>query len=668
VSAVRESIRIGCGAGFWGDSPEGPRQLVRQGGIDYLVLDYLAEITMSILARMKAKNPALGYATDFVSLVMKPLAREIAEKRIRVVTNAGGVNPEACRDALLAAFKEVGVDLKVAIVTGDDLSGEAERLRTAGVTEMFSGAPFPERTASINAYLGAFPIAAALEAGADVVVTGRCVDSAVVLGPLIHEFGWTAEDYDRLSAGSLAGHILECGAQATGGIVTDWRDVAGDWADMGFPFADCRADGSFEIGKPEGTGGRISPATIAEQIVYEVGDPAAYMLPDVTCDWSQVRLEASGPDRVRVSGARGRAPSGSYKVSATYPDGYRCMATMMIVGDDAAERAEAVAKAILARCGRLIREAGFPDFAETSIETLGAEASYGALSRARATREVVLKIGVRHPSKKALQIFAREIYPAATAMAQSLTGFAGGRPEPQPVIRLFSFLVDKAELHPTVSLGETPLAVSAHIPDLAVEPDRLPRGQCRAREPSPGTGEGWEGAEPTLVDCGAAPLSLSPPFREREAPHPALDQICESDRASADSDAPEIATGETTTIPLIALAFGRSGDKGDIANIGVIARDAAFLPWLRRALTPEAVGTHFAHHVQGKVERFDWPGLGGFNLVMHRALGGGGIASLRHDPQGKAMAQVLMSLPVPVPAAWLAPGGLLHGSKTTGDA
>lgn len=610
VATMRESIRIGCGAGFWGDSPEGPRQLVRQGGIDYLVLDYLAEITMSILARMKAKNPALGYATDFVSLVMKPLAREIAEKRIRVVTNAGGVNPEACRDALLAAFKEVGVELKVAIVTGDDLSGEAERLRAAGTREMFSGAPFPEKIASINAYLGAFPIAAALAAGADVVVTGRCVDSAVVLGPLIHEFGWALEDYDRLSAGSLAGHILECGAQATGGIVTDWREVAGDWADMGFPFADCRADGSFEIGKPESTGGRVSPATIAEQVVYEVGDPAAYLLPDVTCDWSQVKLEAAGPDRVRVSGARGRAPSGSYKVSATYPDGYRCATTMMIVGDDAAARAEAVAKAILARCGRLIREAGFPDFAESSIETLGAEASYGAQSGARATREVVLKIAVRHSSKEALQIFAREIYPAATAMAQSLTGFAGGRPEPQPVIRLFSFLIDKAELNPTVSVDETSLPVPAHIPA-----------------------------------AGA------------DAPAPA--------RAVADIAE---ATSETVTVPLVALAFGRSGDKGDIANIGVIARDPTFLPWLRRALTPEAVGAHFAHHVQGKVERFDWPGLGGFNLVMHRALGGGGIASLRHDPQGKAMAQVLMSLPAPVPAAWLAPGGPLHGSKTTDDA
>jgi hypothetical protein len=609
--AMRESIRIGCGVGFWGDSPEGPRQLVRQGGLDYLVLDYLAEITMSILARMKAKNPALGYATDFVSLVMKPLAREIAEKRIRVVTNAGGVNPEACRDALLAAFAEMGVELKVAIVTGDDLSGQAERFRAAGVTEMFSGAPFPEGVASINAYLGAFPIAAALAAGADIVVTGRCVDSAIVLGPLIHEFGWTAQDYDRLSAGSLAGHIIECGAQATGGIVTDWREVADGWSDMGLPFADCRADGSFEIGKPEGTGGRVSPATIAEQIVYEVGDPRAYMLPDVCCDWSQVKLEATGLDRVRVTGARGRAPSASYKVSATYADGYRCAATMMIVGDDAALRAEAVAKAILARCGRLLREAGLPDFAETSVETLGAEASFGDLSRARATREVVLKLGVRHPSKEALQIFAREIYPAASAMAQSLTGFAGGRPEPQPVLRLFSFLVDKTELRPTISLGDVSLSVPSDAP----------------------------------VAAANTPVS-----------------------AVFDGDPPDASCGETVAVPLVALAFGRSGDKGDIANIGVIARDVSFLPWLRRALTPDAVRRHFAHHVEGKVERFDWPGLGGFNLVMHRALGGGGVASLRHDPQGKAMAQVLMSLPVPVPAAWLAADGPLHAFAKRDDA
>lgn len=602
---MKQTVRIGCGAGFWGDSPEGPKQLVRHGGIDYLVLDYLAEITMSILARMKAKSPDLGYATDFVGAVMKPLAREIAEKSIRVVTNAGGINPEACGKALEAVFREAGVDLKVAVVKGDDLSARLDRYREAGVREMFSGAPLPERMASVNAYLGAFPIAAALDAGADVVVTGRCVDSAVVLGPLIHEFGWQPTDFDLLSAGSLAGHVLECGAQVTGGIFTDWRSVADGWDDMGFPVADCRADGSFDVTKPEGTGGLVSPATVAEQIVYEVGDPAAYVLPDVACDWSGVRLVQSGPNRVTVSGAKGRAPTPSYKVSATYADGYRATVTMMIAGREAAAKAEAVGRAILSRCRRLMAEAGHPDFAETSTEVLGAESGYGAATRAAGTREVILKIGVRHASRDALQVFAREIYPAATAMAQGLTGFAGGRPDPQPVIRLFSFLADKADIPVSVSFGGEEKTVPIFLPNAA--PDERPA------------------------------------------------------RPAADETAGTADPGPVLHVPLIALAHGRSGDKGDIANIGVLARRPEFAPVLRRQLTPHAVRAYFAHYAKGEVERFDWPGLSGMNFLLHQGLGGGGIASLRHDPQGKALAQILMDFPVAVPAAWLEAGGPLAG-------
>jgi hypothetical protein len=597
---MKEIVRIGCGAGFWGDSPEGAKQLVRADGIDYLVFDYLAEITMSILARMKQKTASLGYATDFVTMVMKPLAKEIADKRIRVISNAGGVNPDACRDALAAVFREAGVDLKIAVVRGDDLSGDVERYRKRGTVEMFSGAPLPEQLISVNAYLGAFPIAAALDAGADIVLTGRCVDSAIALGPLIHEFGWKQADYDRLSAGSLAGHIIECGAQATGGITTDWRAVADGWDNMGFPIAECRADGSIEIVKPVGTGGVITPATIAEQIVYEVGDPQAYILPDVVCDWSRIRLTQTGENRVRISGARGLPPTRTYKVSATYPDGYRAAVTMMIAGREAAAKAKAVGAAILARTKRLLGEAGFADYIQESIEILGAEASYGANSRAGRAREVVLKIGVRHQSRDALQIFAREIYPAASAMAQGLTGFAGGRPEPQAVIRLFSFLADKADLLVSVSIGETTIDIPAFLPNA-------------------GTAE--------------------------KAPPPAAE--------------PEQAAGETTEVPLIALAHGRSGDKGDSANIGVLARRPEFVPVLRRQLTDDAVRAYFAHFVNGEVERFEWPGLDGFNFLLHQALGGGGVASLRHDPQGKALAQVLMDFTVSVPAAWVAPDGPL---------
>lgn len=595
-------VRIGCGAGFWGDSPEGPAQLVRKGDIHYLVMDYLAEITMSILARMKAKKPELGYATDFVTMVMKPLAKEIAAKKIRVVTNAGGVNPDACRDALLAAFKEAGVDLKVAVVRGDDLSASADAYRAAGTKEMFSGVAMPEKLASVNAYLGAFPIAAALDDGADVVITGRVVDSAVVLGPLIHEFGWKPGDYDLLSAGSLAGHVVECGTQATGGIFTDWRKVADDWDDMGFPIAECAADGSFVISKPEGTGGLVSTATIAEQVVYEVGDPRRYILPDVTADWSAVRLEQVGPDRVKVSGAKGAAPTDSYKVSATYADGYRAQVTMMIAGREAKERAEATAKAILARSERLMRAAGFDGFADSSVEILGSEANFGAQSRAGTTREVVLKIAVRHASKDALGIFAREIFPAATAMAQSLTGFAGGRPEPQPIVRLFSFLAPKADIRVAYEFDGKTREIAPHLPN-DVSGDLTPD------------------------TSGEIPA----------------------------------ATGKLATVPLVALAHGRSGDKGDIGNIGVLARKADYLPWIRRSATPEAVGRYFAHFVKGKVERFEWPGLNGLNFMLHEGLAGGGIASLRHDPQGKALAQIFMDFPVEVPADWLANGGALDG-------
>jgi hypothetical protein len=599
--AVAESrvVRIGCGAGFWGDSPDGPRQLVEAGGIDYLVLDYLAEITMSILARMRAKDASAGYATDFVTHVMAPLARQIADKRIRVVTNAGGVNPMSCRDALTKAFEEAGVSLKIAVVLGDDLIGRAADLANYGIREMFSGAAFPAKVSSINAYLGAFPIAAALGGGADVVITGRCVDSALILGPLIYEFHWQETDFDKLSAGSLAGHVLECGAQATGGIETDWRDVEAGWEDMAFPIAECAADGTFVVTKAAGYGGRVTPATIAEQVTYEVGNPRAYLLPDVKCDWSNVRLEAIGKDRVRVSGARGFSPSNSYKVSATFPDGWRASTTMMLVGRDAAARARRVGEAIFARTSRMIASAGLPPFSETSTEILGAETTFGAQSRTEATREVVLKLAARHPTRDALEIFAREIFPSATAMAQSLTGFAGGRPSPQPVVRLFSFLIDKSFV-PVRVLGA-------------------------------------DGEDTSLV---ARQFSVSEP----EATRP--------DEAGAISS-------PLVSVPLITLAFGRSGDKGNSANIGVIARRLEFLPPIRAALTAEAVAAYFAHYVRGRVERFEWPGMNAFNFVLYEALGGGGMASLRHDPQGKALAQALMDFPIPVPTFWLEPGGML---------
>ena len=369
---TKKAVRIGCASGFWGDTPEAVGQLVSKGDIDYLVFDYLAEVTMSLMARARAKMPEAGFAPDFVS-ALRPWLPEIKRQGIKVVANAGGVNPRGCREALAQATAEAGVDISIGTVLGDDLLSRAEEFRARGVTEMFSGAPFPNAIWSMNAYLGAPPIAAALDAGADVVITGRCADSAVALGPLMHEFGWGAEDWDRLSQGSLAGHLIECGPQGTGGNFTDWRDVPG-WDDMGMPIVEVSEDGSFIMTKTPDTGGLVSPGSVAEQMLYEIGDPRAYVLPDIICDWSRVTLEQIGADKVLVKGAKGRGRTASYKVSATYADGWRAITTLTLAAIDAPAKAERVADEILIRCRRIFRDKNLSDFRQVSVEVLGAEA------------------------------------------------------------------------------------------------------------------------------------------------------------------------------------------------------------------------------------------------------------------------------------------------------
>ncbi|MEN9627880.1 MAG: hypothetical protein RJA10_1107 [Pseudomonadota bacterium] len=586
------TVRIGSASGFWGDTASAAPALVAQGDIQYLVFDYLAEVTMSILAAQKAKDPAAGYATDFVHITMKALLPELSRRRIRVVANAGGVNPLACRDALAKVAADLGVPLRIGVVTGDDLSARADDFRARGVTEMFSGAPFPQRLASVNAYLGALPVARALDAGCDVVITGRCVDSAVTLGVLVHEFGWQADEHDKLAQGTLAGHLVECGAQCTGGLFTDWDDVP-DWDVIGFPIIEAQADGGFVITKAAGTGGLVTPATVAEQMLYEIGDPRAYHVPDVACDFTEVRFEPIGPDRVRVTGARGQPPTPTYKVSATFMDGFRNAAFLTIAGDQAAAKARRTGESLFKRMARMLAEQGLPPFSETRIEVLGAEDMFGAAGRATA-REVVLKMAAKCPSKASLDLFAREFAAAGTSMAPGTTGLVGGRPSPSPVIRLFSFLVAKSEVAITLQVGEegTPVAVP--------------------------------------VDGGFDDSRISAARRHADA----------------------ATTAGARTVPLLRLAHGRSGDKGDKANIGVIARRPEWLPWLSQWLTPERVAAHFAHNGPSRVERFDLPGSNAMNFLLHDVLGGGGMASLRTDNLAKCYAQVLLALEVPVPDGW----------------
>ena len=444
--ASRKVVRIGGASGFWGDSSLGPVQLVRDGGIDYLVFDYLAELTMSILAGARMKRPEEGYATDFVTVALRSVLKQAVAQGIRIVSNAGGVNPRGCAAAVQALADELGVPVRVAIVTGDDVLALAPAMRAAGAVDLSSGDPLPEKLVTANAYLGALPIARALDAGADIVITGRCVDSAVTLGVLLHEFGWAADDFDRLAAGSLAGHIIECGCQATGGLHTDWAAVP-DWANIGYPIVECHEDGSFIVTKPPETGGLVTPATVGEQLLYEIGDPASYLLPDVTCDFRQVRMEQDGLHRVLVTGARGRPPTGTYKVSATAAVGFKMSAQLTIVGIDAAAKAKRTGEALLERGRRLLRESGAADFLATHLELLGTESAYGPHARPLPTREVVLRLTVTHADRRALEMFSREFAAPGTSWSPGTTG-GGGRPSVAPVLRQFAWLIPKEQVTP----------------------------------------------------------------------------------------------------------------------------------------------------------------------------------------------------------------------------
>lgn len=597
-------VRIGGAGGFLGDSSVAAPQLLKGGKLDYMILDYLAEATMSALGQLKAARPDQGFARDFTEWVWKDNLQELKAQGVKIVTNAGGLNPQACRARMEELAAAAGLSFKIAVVEGDDLMDRLDDLAARGLTEMFTGAPFPDRDRvfTANAYFGGRPIAEALAAGADMVITGRVVDSALALGPLMHEFGWTEADHDLLSAGSLAGHVIECGAQATGGLFTDWEDVP-DWAHIGYPVIECQADGSFVVTKPPGTGGLVSPAAVAEQILYEVGDPQGYALPDVVCDFTEVKVEAVGADRVRVTGAKGYAPSGSYKVCITFEDGYRFIGAMPVVGRDAAAKAGRQAEAVLERLGEMLRDRNLPPLRDRRIELLGAESSYGAQARpaALAVREVVARVGAEHESAEALGLLAREFASPTTSMSVGSTGWFGGAPTITPVARVYSVLIPRSEVPAVVTVDGQRLEVRAGPPIQPFDPAAVGR----------------------------------PPVPEDPAEE-----------------------GELIRVPLIDVAWARSGDKGDAFNIGVIARKPDYLPWIRRALSPQAVKAFFAHEFEGakapQVLRYELPGLQALNLHCIQALGGGQFSSLRLDPLAKGKAQQLLDMDIEIPARLLA--------------
>ena len=613
-----KTIRIGGASGFWGDASRSTPQLLDLGDVDVIVYDYLAEITMSIMARARAKNPDTGYALDFVSAVLKPNLKQIAQQGVKIISNAGGVNPKACAEAVRHVIKEQGLDLKVACALGDDLIAQREEIAQHGHREMFTGEPFPavERVASINAYLGAFPVARALGEGADIVITGRCVDSAVTLGACIDAFHWDVDEVDKLAGGSLAGHILECGPQATGGNFTDWA-LVNDIDNIGYPIAEISADGSFVCSKAENTGGLVSVGTVAEQMLYEIGDPQAYLLPDVVCDFSQVEIEQIKDNLVRVTGAKGLPAPSSYKVCTTYADQFRGGTNMTFYGVDAEKKAHRLAEAIFKASRKTLAQFGLPDYTETSVELIGAESQFGDGARLKDCRELSMKIAVKHRDAAGIGILLKECVGLGLATPPGLSGFAGARPKPSPVVRLYSFL--------------------------------LPKNQVRVRVEIDGLS----------IDCP-----------QSEAESAAFDQ-----QAIVRPPGPVPVSDANTQVRLIDLALGRSGDKGDKANIGIIARKPEYLPYIYAALTEQKVAELFAHFLsQGAVknsgrfvERYLLPGSHSINFLLHQVLGGGGMASIRNDPQGKGFAQLLLTAPILVPTAMAADIVSSQSTTSNGD-
>ena len=583
-------VRIGGAAGAWGDSSMATAQLLSTGALDYIIYEALAEVTMAILSRARRQEASKGYAIDFIDPILRRHLAEIQRQKIKVVTNAGGMNPRAAASTLAAIVEEQGLDLKIVVVEGDDLMGILPELRKANVREMETGMPLPETVLAINAYLGAFPVAAALAEGADVVITGRVVDSALVLAPLIHEFGWQVDELDKLAQGSLAGHLLECGPQSTGGLLTDWQTVE-SWVNIGYPIAEVSADGNFVLTKPAGSDGLVNIATVTEQILYEIGNPRAYILPDVTCDFADVELEEVADNQVRVTGAKGYSPPDMYKACALEMDGYRLISLLLVTGRDAAAKAQRVGETLLARMRQQFSRLGWPDFRATSLEMLGAEHQFGPHSQGHASREVILKIAAHHDNREALTFFAREIPSSALSMAQSLIGGGLALPRPTPLIRVHSFLIPRKFIDITVD------------------------GESYRAEPI---------VHGTVVQAKIRQMVGDP-----------------------------LEKSDLTSAALLEVAYGRSGDKGDICNIGIVARKVGYVPFLRQHLTEAKVKQYLGHLIKGRVERFELPGLNAFNFVCYEALGGGGTASLRFDPLGKGLAQMLLEMPLDMPAEWL---------------
>ena len=591
----QRSVKIGNASGYWGDDPEALRRQVTGGALDYISMDFLAEVTMSIMQKQKNRDPQRGYATDFITM-LKPVLSELIDKKICVISNAGGVNPFACADAIADLAKAADLKVNIAIVHGDGILDQAHDLHARGVafTNMEDGRDFAQianKLEAANVYFGAQPVVTALQGKPDIVVCGRVTDTGITLAALMHEFKWSPQDWDKLAAGVIAGHVLECGCQVTGGNFTDWQLVK-DFTAMGYPIVEMFADGTFAISKHPDSGGIVSVDTVREQLVYEMGDPHNYITPDVICDFSTLTLEQQGKDRVLVSNARGRAPTTTHKVSMCYRDGYKASGSIVVSGPQALPKARKFAEIFQQRIAPDVSE-----LEEMLIEYGGQDACHRSLAAPIESDEILLRLSARATTREKLQKFIK-LVPALILSGPPGVAIIGGAPRVQEIISYWPALLPK---------DAVPALLAKH------------------------------GEEHNLTIAIDMPDETS---SELSFPAPQI-----ATQVHATGELP--ATGQR--MPLSRLCLARSGDKSDAANIGVLARSEAAYRFLDRYLTAQRVKNYFRDLCHGEVKRYALPRLQGFNFILTQALGGGGTKSLRIDPQGKTLAQALLRQEVCVP-------------------
>ena len=589
---ARQRLRIGNASGYWGDDLTAFGRQLSGGKLDYLTLDFLAEVTMSVLQKQRARNPDLGYAVDFLELIHESLPL-LKANGTKVITNAGGLNPLGCAQKVAEIAAELKLKTRIAAVDGDDLMDRLDELLHKGIslTNLDTQEDFSQvrdQVQSANAYLGSHAIARALEKGAEVVVTGRVIDAGMVVAPPLFEFGWDPENWNRIASALVAGHILECGAQASGGNLTDWEEVP-SFLEMGYPIGEMYSDGSFHVTKPEDSGGLVNLKTVTEQLVYEIGDPRAYYTPDAIIDFTSVSLSSEGDNRVGVSGVRGRPPTDQLKVSISYQDGFMAHGTLIVSRPQALTKCQWIADCFWNRLGI--------DFQEVSAEMVGYNACHRHLVPPVDPPEILLRLGAKDPSKGKIEAFAKQFTSLLLSTAPGVA-MVGSRPRIQEVIAYWPTLVPKYEV--------TPRVVLIHPRRVFQVPSLGPPQAQELRESAPG------------------------PSRPEEAGE---------------------AIGPTVSAVLLDLCYARSGDKGNICNVGIVARSETVYQWLRGTLTAEKVKEYFGELCRGEVERFELPNLLAFNFLLHDALGGGGTSSLRIDPQGKTLAQALLMMRLEVPLA-----------------